>query len=327
MPDLLFSSWVNIASKIRRLTRNPSESQLSSLKIVAYINDFILYDMPARVELNSLKDVFTFYTTPGQAEYKTVIGPANIGDAFYHFKDYYSTVNAPVYVGGESASFTQSVAAFHSSFPRVEQRINIGSGNGVVTAFAGTVSNIPILKGSVYISSISTANKVLIAKDNSDGGFTGDVTGAGSIDYETGVYNFNFNHAVKNNATVWFTCVPYVASKPTAILLSSDKLVLAPVPDKVYKVTLSVNRRPHEVLSVTPGAIIPNLMPELSGWWQYIAIGASCEILQDRLDFDTLAQVEPELKKQELLVNRRKIKQNSSKRSQTIFSSTIERSL
>ena len=75
---------------------------------------------------------------------------------------------------------------------------------------------------------------------------------------------------------------------------------------------MEVDKRPSELLN---GA----QMPELSEWWQYIAYGAARKVLQDRMDMDTLAMIEPEYKKQESLVLRRTIVQQTTQRTSTIY--------
>lgn len=318
MPDVLYSSLLYIIKKVRRLTRNPSEAQLSSISITGYIDNFILYDMPAHVKLDSLKTVFTFYTNPNQAEYETVIGITHTSDTFYHFKDYYTNVGAPVYVGGEKASFTQSFTEFYDNYPKKEQRVEIATGDGVTTTFTGTISQVPMLKDFVYVSTVDATGTRLLVKDDGDGSFDGDTGGASTIDYNTGAYSIDFSSAPKNATSIWFSSVPYTAGKPDTILFFNDKLTVRPVPDKVYEINLTVRKRPSELL-------LPQQMPELSEWWEYVAIGASIKLLQDRLDFDTVALLEPEFKRQEILINRRKIVQNSGKRAATIFATSFEK--
>lgn len=317
MPDLLLSSLFYIVKKVRRLTRTPSESQLSSISIGGYIDNFILYDMPAHVKLDSLKTTFTFYTIQGQSEYETSIGVTHINDTFYHFKDYYTNVTAPVYISGERAIFTQSMEEFYNIYPQPEYRESIGTGNGVTTLFAGTIANTPLLKSHFSISTRATNDDRLLVKDNGSGTLTGDTTGVCTIDYDTGVYSFSFSSAPKLNEDIWVHYVAYTASKPDTILFFNDKIIVRPVPDDAYRIDLTVHKRPSEML-------LPTAMPELSEWWEYIAYGSSIKVLQDRLDFETVELLRPEFERQEILINRRKIMQNSSKRTPTLFATTFE---
>ena len=55
---------LNIQTKVRRLTRNPSESTLTTDQLNEYINTFILYDFPSNIRLLSLRTTLTFYTQP-----------------------------------------------------------------------------------------------------------------------------------------------------------------------------------------------------------------------------------------------------------------------
>ena len=58
------ADFSTIETKIRRITKSPSSSQLTSDQIKDYVNDFILNDMPERLRVINLVKQFTFYTQP-----------------------------------------------------------------------------------------------------------------------------------------------------------------------------------------------------------------------------------------------------------------------
>ena len=62
-----------------------------------------------------------------------------------------------------------------------------------------------------------------------------------------------------------------------------------------FRVELEVAVRPSELLNA-------GSMPEISQWWQYIALGSALKLLYDRTDVETIAKIMPEFKQQELLV-------------------------
>ena len=71
-------------------------------------------------------------------------------------------------------------------------------------------------------------------------------------------------------------------------------------------------RRPTELLLVGQS-------PELEQWWQYIAYGASKKVFEDRMDMQSVQMIMPEFNKQERLVLRRTIVQQTNERVATIY--------
>lgn len=310
MADNTLSTLNEIRIKIRRLTNNPSVSQITDDSIDDYINTFILYDMPAHFKLSPLKDILTFYTSPNVDEYQT--NTVDAENPLYNFKNKYTNIGAPVYIAGQKASFHQSVEEFLSIYPRVDFKLNIGTGDEIVTNFNGTLDNKPIMPGVVTIASIDLNGNQLLAYDNHAGGFTGNVAAGATINYLTGAYNFTFTTAPGTRKIVWLSTVPYTAGQPTSLLYFKDMFIVRPIPDSSYRVDIMANRRPTEL--VAAGG-----MPELSEWWQYIALGAAIKVYQDRLNTEGVNTLMPEFKNQEILIGRRKINQNSQKRVATIY--------
>ena len=312
MSDATLSALSNIRTKVRRLTRNPSTAQLSDADLDEYVNNFILYDMPAHIELNTFKTVLTFYTKPNIDTYSTSDEP---GEPLYNFKNKYSNIQSPIYIAGEKASFSQSMDSFYSSYPKTESRINAATGDGVTTNFTGTLSNIPVLRKHVIFSSVGVAGEdLLITDDDGDGILSGDIGAGSTIDYVTGVYDITFDAAPESQETVYLSTVPYTAYKPSSILFMENEFTVRPVPDGAYSVAVTAYIRPTEMDNATD-------LPELSEFWQYIAIGSAIKLLQDRLDMDTVQLLMPEFQNQEKLIGRRRIVQNSGKRTATIFTS------
>jgi hypothetical protein len=99
-----------IQTKVRRLTRSPSLSQISDNQLNEYINTFILYDFPEHLRLFSLRTVLTFYTQPGVDTYET--NTTDPTDPLYNFKNKYTTVNPPAYIAGYQALWSQSKDQF-----------------------------------------------------------------------------------------------------------------------------------------------------------------------------------------------------------------------
>ena len=314
MSDSTLSALSNIRTKVRRLTRNPSTSQLSNDDLDSYINNFILYDMPAHLKLDSLKTVLTFYTSPYEEEYTT--NTADPTDPLYNFKNKYTNVMPPIYIAGEKSAFSQSRDEFYDVYPLTQTRINIGTGDGITTNFTGTLDNVPVLQNHVIVSSKGSIEEKLLMIDDGEASFTGDIGAPSTINYIDGDYDITFDALTPPGAgeTVWMNTVPYIPNKPASILYTENSFILRPIPDGSYSVSVTVYQRPTEMADAAD-------LPLLSEWWQYIAYGASISLLYDRLDIETIALLKPEFEKQQILIGRRKIIQNSGKRTATIFTS------
>ena len=71
VPDSSYSTLGKILTKIRRLTRSPSQNQISDNDLIEYVNTFILYDMPARIRQSTLHTTLSFWTDPYIDVYET----------------------------------------------------------------------------------------------------------------------------------------------------------------------------------------------------------------------------------------------------------------
>jgi len=312
-----------IRTKVRRLTRSPSEAQITDNQINEYINTFVLYDIPEHLRLFSLHTTLTFYTQPYVDTYQT--NTVLNTDPLYNFKDKYTTINPPMYVAGYYMAFSQSKDEFYASYPRINNTERIGTGNGATTAFAGTLSSKPVLQNNVLFSSIDANNQACTLVDvpevDGDGHVyqTGDIivpddtaTVLGAIDYVSGVYTATFPVAPEDGAPVYAQTVPYQPSRPSMVLYYDNTFIMRPVPDKAYKVTVEAYIRPTE--------LIAGADPDMEQWWQWIALGSAIKILQDRMDMESVQLIMPEFKEQERLVLRRTLVQQSNNRTQTIYS-------
>lgn len=320
MPDSTLSTLQQIIIKVRRLTRSMSESQLSNDEIKQYVNTFVLYDFPEHLRLFNLRSTLTFYTQPYVDEYTTTSGDPD--DPLYNFLNRYITVHPPVYIAGYQSLFSESREQFFGIYPKTNNIQSIGTaGNGVTTDYAGTLSAAPVLRNNVLFSSVDTngnglaiidvpqTNELGLLVDANTGNPAGLVP---AINYVTGQYFFSFPTAPAVGQAINSQTVPYVASLPQAMLFYDGKFTLRPVPDQPYRVQFEVFKRPAELLDNAQ-------VPELSEWWQYIAYGAARKVFQDRMDMDSVLQLEPEYKKQEELILRRTIVQQTSQRTATIY--------
>jgi hypothetical protein len=339
MPDNTLSTLQQIQTKVRRLTRSMSESQLSTSDLNDYINTAVLYDFPEHLRLFNQHQTFTFYTQPYVDTYTS---SDTVGDVLYNFKNKYISVNPPVFVAGFQAMYSQSRDQFFGIYPFLNSIASIGvTGDGITNTFTGVVNtqqaqvpinatqNIVLLKNNVLFSSIDvndfglTLIDLPLTTDNALGNLyvpgaivlpsdtVQDVTNY--INYLTGEFVITFSAAPGVGATIDSQTVQVQPSRPQAMLYYNDTFTLRPVPDQAYAVNMEVYVRPDELLA-------NNQSLELAQWWQYISYLASKKIFEDRMDLESVQQILPELKKQELLVLRRTIVQHTNQRTATVYS-------
>ena len=319
-----------IRTKVRRLTRSLSESQLSTAQIDDYINTFVLYDFPEHLRLANLKETFSFYTEPYIDVYDTVNAPAT--SPLFNFKNRYLTVHPPFYIAGYGAWFCESRTQFYGVYPLTNSIQSIKSkGNGVTTSFSGTINinsgstviGVVLLRNNVLFSSIDANGNGLSLIDDPQTPTTGNLVipddtsvSYGTINYTTGAFNLNFPTAPANGAAINSQTIPMQPSRPQSVLFYDGKFTVRPLPDQPYKITMDVFVRPTELLSSTDE-------PKLQEWWRYIAYGASLQCFQDRMDMESIQNIMPEFKKQEMLIQRRTIVQQTSQRSATIYTDDL----
>lgn len=298
-----------IRKKVRRLTRSPSESQITTAEIDEYVNTFVLYDFPEELRLFTLRTTLTFYTEPNIDTYLSSTTPELID-----FKDQYINVHNPVYIAGRKVPLFQSREQFYNLYPLTNSLQDVATGDGVTTLFAGTLSTVPVLRNNVTFSAIDINDNGLAAYDDGIGNFLND--GVGTIDYETGAWSITFAVAPKASTAIQAQVIHYQPNLPTSILYHENQFVVRPVPDRPYAVNMEVDRQPSELL-------IAGDTPELDQWWQYIALGTAKKVFEDRSDMDSVKLIMPELKRQEILVLRRTIVQQTKERVATIYTDGV----
>lgn len=341
-----------IQVKVRRLTRSPSTAQLSDDDLNNYINTFVVYDFPEHLRMFNLRTTFTFICNAFQDEYPTDTASfgGNTTNQLYNFQNLYISVHDPLYIAGYQSFYSQSREQFFGIYPKVNNIASIGpTGDGSTTSFTGVInyqqavvnvaqnSNQPsvLLKNQVLFSSVdlnglgvSLIDVPLV--DPTTGWQTiygnlyspedlpstvpliSDLDSTNNINYLTGQYTITFATAPGQGQPINSQVVLQICSLPQAMMYYDDKIILRPVPDQPYRVQFEAYVRPTALLE-------ENQSPTLEEWWQYIAYGAARKILQDRMDLETVALIEPEYKKQEALCLRRTIVQYTNERVATIY--------
>lgn len=155
-----------IQQKVRRITRSPSEAQLTTDDLNNYINTVTIYDLPANLRTFQLRQPFSFQCNPYQDTYYTDIqsfgGATNAAfNPLYNFQNLYLAIHKPVYVAGYETFYTQSREEFFQSYPINQFIQNIGvTGDGITTTFTGTVQF-----GGTPNSSLSNASLSILKRN------------------------------------------------------------------------------------------------------------------------------------------------------------------
>ena len=318
-----------IRRKIRRLTASSSSSTLSTPDIDQYINTFYSQDFPYAIKLDQLRSVYTLFTTPNIDRY-----PLDV--------NYNQGVRAPVYFEGVRGNFYKDRDQFYNVWPRWPTLFQPISGDGVTTLFNFTLPG-PFLSTMVVMGGTDINGDPIKVVD--DGGrntpqgnllyITTDAVGnqvpstpntspippavplpsnaIGTVNYVTGVFSVNFPVAPAAGTliTVWVS--QYQVGRPYSMLFWNNEFQIRPVPDRVYKVEVETYLTPVQFM-------LSNENPVLTQWWQYLAYGASMEILRDRQDMEGVSNLMEGMKRQEGLVLERQGVEEINQRNATIFS-------
>lgn len=310
-----------IATKVRRLTRSPSTTQLSDAELYNYINTFLLYDMPQHIKLFDYRKTLQWYTSAYVDTYSTTAVPTS---PLYDFKNKYTLTSQPVYIAGYQVIYSQSRDELFNIYPQIQNLQTVAAGFlPLGSALSGTLTYIPFLQNQVLFSwqtalgsIVQTAQVNDIAITEQQGILVDSLTQTqcGNINYVTGVWSIaTLPYDVIAGSTITVQYTPYKPARPLYMCFFDNTFILRPVPDKAYIVNMEVDVIPSELINTTQS-------PEIKQYWQYIAYGAAKKILQDRMDMETVAMIEPEFREQEMLCQRKTVELLTNTRVPTIFS-------
>lgn len=324
MPPLFPSATLqDIRTKVRQLTRSPSEAMLTTTDLDYQINTFIVYDFPQHLQTFPLHTTFFFFTQPNIDTYEPSNDPSN---PLYMYDQLYTSFSGPIYIAGLEGRLSQSRSEFYRIFPFVNSIQSTQLvGDGVTTNFTGILSQVPVLRNQVTFTAKDANNNGMVLYDDGNGNLLlqGGVVGQtyGTIDYILGNFTLNFIIPPASGALIYAETYPYVAARPVMALFYDNKFVIRPVPDKSYKIIMNARIRPTAFLTENPTAA-----PQIFQWWQYIAYGAAKKIFENRMDLNSVELIMPEFKKQEALVERNTILQLTNQRSSTIYTNQSQQS-
>lgn len=334
-----------IFSKIRRLTGSADPFQLpdtpdtldpNSVGLSDYVNSFYLYDFPSKFRSLKLKDVYTFNTINGI-------------DTYTFDSENYTTVEQPCYCMNRPIALFNDQWSFYALNYNWQFQDNFTTGNNTTGPYSGLATATPILRSinnnpdlnvnpnyaasrvqNILITANISNGVTLNVTDDGQGNLIGDVLNgpvpvvpgsSGTIDYGTGqISGLLFNQGVPQGNFIQLQYNPFTPSIPLSILFFQNQFTVRPVPDLGYTITLVAYRQPSQALANTP-AFAGN--PELSEWWECIAVGAAKKIYEDRGDERGIALMDKMLAERYSIVETRTYAQLGKQRISTIFADQL----
>ena len=325
------STLAAIRTKVRRLTRTPSTTQLSDATIDEYINTFIYFDFPEHIRIFRNESRRRIVTIPYVSNYSLFdVLVANQLDDLINKDD---EIVPPFYVDGQKVFYSQSPEEFFNIYPQNYTTQQIATGDGLTTSFTGTLTKVPLVENSLTISAVDPTNiaqsfntvRVFDATTrlptyahnfidvNTAPVFTTSIDVTNFVLNTTGAYVVTFATAPAVGSVITARYQAGTAGKPSGVLFDGASFRLRPIPDSAYSLGFGVMKRPAELLSSTTS-------PEIKQAWQYIAYGAAKKLFEDRMDLESVQAILPEMKNQERLVLRLQLNKQKHERTATIYS-------
>jgi hypothetical protein len=353
----LFPTLANAVTKTRKLTGSTNSFQITDSYIVNQMHSFYAYDLPAKFRSLKLKDIYTFTTNVGQDVYpfnselyitvnqpcycakreiKLFNNPWEFYAANYNWQQFtnfasgegltgpYSgfTTAAPLIPSVNNDPGTQNTPNLFFPQSRVQNVLitaNIIGANGV-----GMTQNVTDDGQGNLIQIFQTSNA-----GNQEYGWTyyrqyasstPTMPGNATINYQTGqITGLTFADPIPEGTPIQIQYNPKQLSIPLAIMFSQNQFTLAPVPDAGYTIELTCYRQPIQALLEADMAG----NPELSEWWEILAVGASKKIFEERLDSDGVMFIDKMLKERYDIIETRTYAQIGQERIKTLYTDQL----
>jgi len=341
----------------RELTGSSNSFQITDTQIVKNMNSFYSYDLPAKFRSLKLKDVYTFTTNVGQDVYpfnselyttvempcycakrelKLYNDPWNFYGVNFNWQQYGNfatgdgsvgpyvgqTIGSPISPSVNNDPGPQSNPSLYFPMGRVQNVLitaNVIGTNGV-----GQTQTVTDDGQGNLIQIFQTSNNT-----NQEYGWTyyrtyasstPNTAGNATINYQTGVITgLTFAQAIPQGTPIQIQYNARQPSIPLAIMFYQNQFTVAPMPDKGYTIELTAYRQPIKALL----ALGLNGNPELSEWWEILAIGAAKKIFERRFDSDGIILIDKMLKERYDIIETRTYAQIGSRQIYTIYSDQV----
>lgn len=142
----------DIRNKVRNVTGSPSADQISDSDLNDYINNYYVYAMPFELKEQIENQFLSFYTVPGTD--------------VYAFPGGYFTDSPGASADGFPMVFYQDPDMFYQDWPQQYAVDNLATGDGVTSAFSGTLQSPPIIVGTLFIAADDPTGTQQLVSDN-----------------------------------------------------------------------------------------------------------------------------------------------------------------
>ncbi len=316
----LFPTLADSIAKTRQLTASSNAFQITDSYLVQQMNSFYTYDLPAKFRSLKLKDIYTFTTNIGQDVYPfnselyiTVDNPCycakreiklfNDPWSFYGVnfnwqsqENFSVGTNSAGPYSGNTLGFPISPSVNNDPGPQANPSLYFTQGrvqNILITANAIGANGVGQTQSvtddgqgnliQIFQTSNSTDQEYGWTYYRQYASSTPLVAGNATINYQTGVITgLTFAQSISPGTPIQIQYNARKPSQPLAIMFYQNQFTLAPMPDKGYTIELTAYRSPIKALL----AQNQSGNPELSEWWEILAVGAAKKIFENRLDSD-----------------------------------------
>lgn len=330
---------------VRRIIKQPNPETISDSTIADYLNRFMVYDVPNRIQPFDYKTQFSLELTPNVDQYNAPVTYLPGGAVVPTYQSYIT----PAYVDGYQIVMQQSHDQWMKLFPNRVLNQFQQNGTGVAGPYSFTTSSVPIIQGhrdqniqpagntvnpgglqeglltsSVYITAIDSLGALNVLQDDPQSYTSGNLiqydphnpanapTIQGTVNYLTGAVSFSFVNSIPTTSAINYQVIPYSPGRPQAVFFMDNTFAFRPIPDKPYVFQTDAYYNPAAFLA-SSNAIPFRWMTE------YFARGTAQKILQDYGDVEQLTFYEPLFRQQEAFVLRKTYRQNSNTRVATVF--------
>lgn len=353
----LYPALANAVTKTRKLTGSSNSFQVTDSYIVQQMHSFYSYDLPAKFRSLKLKDVYTFTTNIGQDVYpfnselyitvnqpcycakreiKLFNNPWEFYAANYNWQQF-TTFATGDGTAGPYSGFTTAfplIASVNNDpgtqtnpnlfFPQSRVQNILITANVIGANGVGETQNVTDDGQGNLIQIFQTSNS-----GNQEYGWTyyrqyasstPTMPGNATINYQTGaITGLIFDDVIADGMAIQIQYNPKQLSIPLAIMFFQNQFTLAPVPDAGYTVELTCYRQPIQALLAADMAG----NPELSEWWEILAVGAAKKIFEERLDSDGVIFIDKMLRERYDIIETRTYAQIGQQRINTLYTDQL----
>ena len=259
-------TFADIRKKTRQVSGRLSVAELGNTQLDDSINKYFQFEFPAEVKLNRNYTLHTFNTT------------ANTQD--YAFPTAFTNFIPSASIDRRDLHFYQNPDKFYVENRENVSRFSTWTGDGNIQGFANTyTSNVPILAGTVIVD-----DTVEVFSDDGVGILTGNLGGAGTVNYISGLVNVTFNTAPTNGQVIQTSFIQYRSGMPTSVLMFDNNFRFFPIPDKAYRFRIKAWSLSYVQPAVGANKQIftlANDKPLQEEWGPAIAFGSARRIVSD----------------------------------------------